>query len=97
MIRASTALLIIATLFYLLIMMMIVTIEDFFLRMYGQIAVGSLYIFLSAIALTARYMGWDEIARYQVEQERKEREMQKRLNKRKLEEQKKIKNEEGSP
>lgn len=62
-------------------------------------AAGSLYIFLSAIALHGRYSGMDEFIERRVAEERRIREMNKRLNKRKFDEQKKkIKTkEEGSP
>ena len=99
MIRVSTFMLITAVVVYLFSMLLIVQIDDFFLRMYGQTGAGSLYVFISAIALSGRYNGLDEVARKRVEFDRREREVAKRWKKRRYkEEQKKIKNrEDGSP
>lgn len=91
MIRASTILLILSAIVYLLMMSLIVLIDDFFLRMYGQMAAGSLYVFSSAIALVGRYNGLDEVASEHVRRDREEKRSLAQLKKRREEEEQKKK------
>ncbi len=67
--------LILSTLIYLLMMLMIVTLDDFVLRMYGQIGAGGVYMFFAAMVFVARQHNLDEIVMRAVKEEMMEKKM----------------------